>query len=157
MKAATRLIARWNRAERVSDALLAYKVSGVRQQPWFIICYVPQLASHNLGTAPQLRTVISQWLRALSVYHQRLSACVHLVLFSPSCSLQSILTTTLPLIWEEILTCESVNKLSSALLLITSLIPHHHRPSLPCLYTRFKSSAYVFVSNSWEPLGVQRQ
>lgn len=44
MRAGNRSIARWNRAEGVSDALHAYQVPGVRQQAGFIICYGPQRA-----------------------------------------------------------------------------------------------------------------
>lgn len=44
MKAGNRSITRCNRAERVSDALHAYKVLGVRQQAGFIICYGPRRA-----------------------------------------------------------------------------------------------------------------
>lgn len=37
-------MARWKRAEGVTDALHAHRVPGVRQQAGFIICYGPQRA-----------------------------------------------------------------------------------------------------------------
>lgn len=70
MKAVNRSIARWNRAEWVMLSMFTKCQECVSKQALSSVM-VHNVPSHNLGTAPQLRTFISQWLRALSVYYQR--------------------------------------------------------------------------------------